>query len=263
MKDDQRILIAGDSWSQGEFYRFIRNNDHWGDGVTQRSHPGMWHYLLNAYPDAYVANLGISGGHNDNQVDLIHREIHGINPDVIIFFYTCPSRTLAGRVFNKFIDLDWQTLTYKHFEDYCEKFAVETFEKLNSLGYRVLMIGGHVDLPLHLMKDYANLVPIIPSMKNLVDDPLFDHKGTKFPTSYIDYENLERSFWVHGLDHRDHLNINLQNYLTLRHNETLSNQVWPKNPKHFPDNGHAGRTVHKIATDIVVDYLKQNIPQKY
>ena len=264
MEDDQRLIIAGDSWSQGEFYRFIRKeNTQFGDGVTQRSHPGMWHYLFEHFPDSYIANLGISGGHNDNQVRQIKEEIDQINPDAVIFFYTCPSRTLASRMFQGRIpELNFNTLTIDQYEFYCKKFAREIFVDLNSLNVPVLLIGGHVDLPIEQFTDCANLVPLIPSMKNLVDKPLENLNGS-FPKSYLDYDNLERTFWVYERSFTKEVNPDLQTYLTLRHEETMCQQRWTKNPKYFPDNGHGGRLLHKLATDIVAQYLKTQLPKKY
>ena len=47
----QKLVIAGDSWSQGEFNHFPEDNNR-----TIQTHPGTHQFILEEFPDAMVRN---------------------------------------------------------------------------------------------------------------------------------------------------------------------------------------------------------------
>lgn len=252
----RKILLAGDSWSQGEFARVNASDSNpGGEGFCQLTHPGISHYLHSAYEDLWLCNVGDTGLSNNESFDRLITNVHPNDEyDAVLYFYTCPMRC--------FCDQHLQVKQYpadisiEEIIGEADMFAKRIFERLNELPWPVLLIGGHVDVPEYLLDEgnYPNLHVACSSMKNLglPDRELVYYDWATIPRG-LDWIVPDKKFPFSG-----------RVQLELERKAVYYNTQWMENYMLFPDGGHAGRMLHqKLAYECVIPKLKQMYPEKY
>ena len=147
------ILISGDSWGCGEW-------DHKPPkyGVF---HLGLEFYLKNI--GHRVVNVSKGGSSNIESIERIFHKLSYKKYDYIFWFQTSPIRNL--RPYTTFKE------DYKSYQDLTDKsnqLLDNDYKKLNDFRVVIHCIGGCSKLNLDLMSKYKNLIPIIPSVTELI-----------------------------------------------------------------------------------------------
>ena len=134
--------------------------------------------------------------------------------------------------------------------DRCNKSTDKYLSQLNSFGLPVLLIGGQVSLPDQDPK-LDNINFLIERMANLIDEPLWDMeqmKPTKGKlTNTIDWQAVERmqDSYLH-----EQFKVEIRQ-LRKKHDVDL-------NYNYFPDMGHGGRWLHKLASFKIIEFINEN-----
>jgi len=239
------IAILGDSWAWGE-WSFVGE-------TNMNTHNGTHHYLQQEYHRANIVNFAKAGGSNLYQLDYIASHVNMYNFkkdfDVVVCFWTDPGRD----VLNKIEQDEGNNLNHFSQEYYTERCKTTSdifLNQLNDIGVPVILLGGQVSLPTHTdYTEYENLYPVVDRISNLIDEPFWDSdkmcpiKGTLDNT--IDWSALGRV---------EHLNLLTEKFKAeldeLR--ETCDKHL---NYTFFPDLGHGGRTLHRLASIKIIDQI--------
>ena len=252
----QKLVIAGDSWSQGEFNHFPEDNNR-----TIQTHPGTHQFILEEFPDAMVRNYGMNADNNTHQAKLLKQELPFMKPDAIIFFWTCPLREVANKLVKREIPGDRDTLKLHNLLNLISTEALNSMGLLNDLGVPILMIGGHVDLDMDNFLNYKNLIPLIPRAKALLPNSY-----GPIPPSTIDYNTLEGTVLIDCIDaglKPPPLNPELLEQLKVLYKENFCWEEHPRDEFLFPDVSHGSRLIHKEISNAVADWLRKNLPDTY
>ena len=214
------IQILGDSWGCGE----------WGNCPYGISHTGLQQYFEDS--GYVVCNRSTPGSSNTYS---INRIINNPLIEYIFWFQSDPIRDL--RPYTLFKE------TYKTYDQLLAKsnqLLLISYQRLNSLNRPIFCIGGCSKLNLELMTKFKNLVPIIPSVQELLI-PEFKH-----PTFWISEWKplLDRQFDINSLD-RFILDQQTQDSIQL-----LSREYF------IPDRYHPNRKAHKVIFDYICKELK-------
>lgn len=240
----ENIAILGDSWAWGE-WSFIGDNN-------LSTHNGTHHYLQQEYPRANVVNFARAGGSNLYQLDRIAEQV-GMpyfrrNFDIAICFWTDPGRDILNKIEQDEGD-DLSHFSEEYYTKRCEQTSNIFLNQLNDIGVPVFLIGGQVSLPKHVdYNDYDNLYPVVDRMSNLIDKPFWNEdingpiKGEM--TNTIDWNAPGR---IDHLRFSEKFKLELQE-LRLKQNTHL-------NYTFFPDLGHGGRTLHRLASIKIIDEI--------
>lgn len=151
LQSSQHILIAGDSWSVGEWSR---------QGADQPIlHRGLEQYIQERTHHT-VSNVGQGSSSNTAQLTRIrHYVSNSTAVDKIIWFQTDPLRD-CPHLHNP--TQFWQDKTnLGQFLSQAQTYLTAVYSELNQLGIPVYCIGGC--WPLGDLRLYTNLIPIIPS----------------------------------------------------------------------------------------------------
>jgi len=228
------ILIAGDSWSQGE----------WGENSEREYvvlHRGLTEYLQN---DGHtVTNIGQGGGDNYSQVVLI-REQPNIY-DRIIWFQSDPLRErwnkcrAKSNLFYKGIDSIEDFLTLE------KTLLDQAYKELNETNKRIHCLGGCFPINLESIKKYNNLIPVIEYLPTwLIPDQVFPRCINQM-WSVKEVTSRNENFLKFLADD----SFNHRNYLT-----AYKNKSSPMIEKYFrPDGLHMNRHGHLK----IYDYMKE------
>ncbi len=245
----QKLVIAGDSWSQGEFSRFPEYN-----GRVIQTHPGTHQYLIEAFPDLHLKNYGRNADNNTSQAHLLKKEWEFMVPDAVVFFWTCSLREVANKLVKREIPSD---LSLGELLDHIDDSQHSAMKLLNDLGVPVLMVGGHVDLDVDKISQYDNLVPLVPRAKGLFMGGFGD-----IPPSTIDYNTLEGTIMNDCIDEGvtpPSLNKELLFNLSTLYKQNYCYKNFRRDEKLFPDISHGGRKIHKEISFYVIDWLRSNL----
>ena len=238
------IAILGDSWAWGE-WSFVGE-------TNMNTHNGTHHYLQQKYHEANIVNFAKAGGSNLYQLDYIANHVNMYNFkkdfDVVICFWTDPGRDVLNTIEEDNLD-DLSYFSKVYYEDRCRKSADIFLKQLNSIGIPVILVGGQVSLPTHIDRSqYSNLYFLIDRMINLIDKPFWDSdkmcpiKGTLENT--IDWTAPGRI---------KHLNITEEFKAEL--DELMETYDKHLNFEFFPDLGHGGRSLHRIASLKIIEQI--------
>ena len=241
------IAILGDSWAWGEWSVI-------GDG-NMVTHAGVSQYLQETYPKSNIVNFAKSGGGNIYQTDWIIDYIGVENFskyfDLVIVFWTDPGRDVLNKYEkNPLPDNDYSFLSLTLYNELCNKTTEEYLTQLNSFGLPVLLMGGQVSLP---DEDYDldNINFLIERIANLVDEPLWDMKEMKPMkgklTNTIDWHAIARM-----------QDVNLHEKFKADVKQLRQSHDPYLNYNYFPDMGHGGRWLHKLATFKVIEFINAN-----
>lgn len=216
------FLIAGDSWGCGE----------WGSDPYEVKHTGLQHFLEQSGHE--VKNISKGGNSNSGTFILLENSLQAEPvPDYIIWFQTDPLRDL--RPYDNFKNI----VTIEHMQAISKVRLYLTYKKLNNLGVKIYCIGGLSKLNIKLMKDYKNLIPMIPSVKELC---VPDHC----------HSNIAFSDWIKFISKEFQ---DFDELISIKHEfdnffENPSNKVF-----FWPDGVHPNRYGHKIIFDKLCDTL--------
>jgi lysophospholipase L1-like esterase len=220
------FLIAGDSWGCGEWV-----NDSTGYRVI---HNGLQQYLDEA--GHLTKNVSKGGRSNLVSVRRLKAELFiKSDYDYVIWFQTDPLRDLRPYDKSKFA-------TFTNIDDMLASSSMllnVTYKFLNTIGVPIYCVGGLSKLNIELMKDYKNLIPMIPSVKELCV-PDHCHSNIAF-SDWINYISKE----FQDFDELISIKHEFDNFF-----ENPSNKVF-----FWPDGVHPNRYGHKIIFDKLCDTL--------
>ena len=221
------ILIAGDSWSQGEWDV--------ADGSYRVVHQGLIYFLQRL--NYNIVNVGYGGSTNTTQVERIQDNID--SADIIIWFQTDPLRERwsnhSGTFWDPIHTIDDLFMLEKQSLD-------RVYKSLNILNRRIYCIGGVFALDLKLIKKYENLVPLIPFI------PTFLLPEYEFPRC------INQIYKTSGVNSK---NIQLLDFLVEDKNKHFRfiSGANPRGPREFrdsnlvkyfwPDGTHLNRYAYK------------------
>lgn len=240
----ENIAILGDSWAWGE-WSFV--------GETNfPTHSGTHHYLQQEYPRANIVNFARAGGSNLYQLDHIAEHV-GMphfrrNFDVAICFWTDPGRDVLNKIEQDEGD-DLYHFSQEYYAERCKTTSDIFLNQLNDIGVPVILLGGQVSLPTHIdYTEYENLYPVVDRISNLVDKPFWN----KEINSPIRGEMDNTIDWM-APARVEHLNFSEDFKKELQ--ELRLEQGKHLNYTFFPDLGHGGRTLHRLASIKIIDQI--------
>lgn len=143
------ILIAGCSWGCGE----------WSGprGNYTLLHKGLEHFLTEY--GCKVINVSKPHGNNLTAIKNIKNTLSTTHIDHIFWFKTSPIRDLRPFDLNQ----DKLPQTSEEYHQIVKELSIETYKSLNDLGVKIQCMGGIGHLQ-ESIKDYPNLIPLIPSI---------------------------------------------------------------------------------------------------
>lgn len=273
-----KILIGGDSWGRGEwawggiveevdyepfwaeFYNKIKG-DNWPaiapkyyqrdslpDWIKEElksfafsppagiSHKGLELYLTTAGYDVVNTSEGASSNKEaiSRLIDVIDNNIN-----LVIFIQTDPLRDL--RPFDGFKD---QFKTYDQLIEYQNYSLSITYDQLNNIGKPIICLGGCSKLNLSLIKNFSNLVPLIPSI------PEWLEPDYTMPEIWFSdwWHEIGRQFDIDSLD-------------KLLQNKKMQDLLESKKyEKYFhPDGRHANRHAWNAVSEYLNNYINENL----
>ena len=122
-----------------------------------------------------------------------------------------------------------------HFEEF--------YQRLNSYGKTIYLLGGVNKIPLDMVKKYPNIVPIMPSVVEFITPHLGEHN------------DLWWGQWILGIPYLDY-NIDCLERI-VNNKERIDYIVDPDFKKYYwPDGKHPNRLGHKVIFDYLCEQLK-------
>ena len=242
--DIKNIAIIGDSWAWGE-WSFVGE-------TNMPTHTGTHHYLQQEFPRANIVNFARAGGSNLYQLDYIASHVGMDNFkkdfDVIVCFWTDPGRDVLNKI-DEYEGDNLSHFTKDYYEDRCKQTADIFLNQLNNVGIPVILVGGQVSLPTHIDRsEYSNLHFLIDRMINLVEKPFWD-KDLMCPLK----GTLDNTIDWMAPDRVEHLNLSEEFKAELKELRTQYGKHL--NFNFFPDLGHGGRTLHRLASIKIIDQI--------
>ena len=226
-----KIIITGDSWSQGEWDGYPTN--------YRITHGGVQQYLTEA--GYTVTNVGQGGYNNNESLAALISELPNDNYTHCIFFFTDPLRQTTYEEFST-------TLPSMIIRNHVNH-LLESLDNINKeTGIKIVIVGGCAKL---IFKDYVptNIDVIVPSLSELL-----------IP-EFIDNEFMNSQEW------NDHW-LKLETKLSFEHkkeiydvcnNAGIKFDTWKKRKDLFwPDGIHVNSRGHKILFDYLIDNLNLN-----
>lgn len=230
------ILIAGDSWSCGEWSS--------NEGIT---HGGLSQYLIdNNLP---VVNISLPGGNNNEIVSYVKFFLKN-NRHLKIFKVVLFQTDILRRPNPPDLSrgwLDFKTATtfgyFRNIQDLAQTFEIQ-----------FLVVGGLGDI-LFSQEDinrYPNIVLACQSFTNLI----FNNSAAIVNpiVSGFGYDSMHSINKIKSYSTADDIEILLEDIEEQRHRQDVinSNKQW------FPDGSHPGRNAHKKLFDYLLsnNYLK-------
>jgi len=228
---DSKIIITGDSWSQGEWEGSPPN--------YRLTHGGVQQYLVEA--GYAVTNVGRGGYNNNESLAALITRLPNDNYTHCIFFFTDPLRQATYEDFSTTLP---SIIIRNHVNH-----LLESLDNLNKeTGIKIVIVGGCAKL---IFKDYVptNIDFVLPSLCELL------------MPEFVDTEFMNSSEW------NDHW-LKLETKCSFEHkkeiydvynNAGIKFDMWGKRKDLFwPDGIHANRQAHKILFDYLIDTLNLN-----
>lgn len=218
------IVIAGDSWSQGEWS--IINGDY------KNTHRGLEKYLLDAGYN--VINVGCGGNTNNQSLESLENELLSATYDYCIFFFTDALRQISQ--FELTNDEPYNVI-HSHINYVINKlnYLIEKFQ------LKFIIIGGNAEFN-PVQPHYATHI-----VSNMVS--LLDPKFINLPYS----QSVE---WVQLLATNPTLSVVQKEQWTeiIKNSNLIADQR--RNSNWFADGNHPNRESHKILFDHLLSVLK-------
>ena len=245
-----KILVAGDSWSQGE----------WGfqTGRNAVDHSGLAHYLSEDGHD--VTNVGQGACTNELQVEWIENATKEQNYDYIFWFHSTFERQLVSNRHRNLLETSWPFIEQWHkdnkniwdnintLDDFLnlEKQMVDNvYDRLNKINQTVHVIGGSSKVSPSI-SNYKNLVTVFDCVSEWL---LPNFKFPRWVNSQLDYTKFtskDEALLNFLLEDKNKL-VNILNNLprfghadqaaTTNPNQELMEYLWP-------DGNHMNRQGH-------------------
>lgn len=220
-----KVLITGDSWGRGA----------WGfdqDGKYANIHTGLQHYL--EQDGHLVINVSQPGGHNQeacwNITPYVNQDI-----DIILWIQADPLRDLMPEDYNP---IKHDFTSYQHLVDASKSLQSKAYAAFNQHGCKIQCLGGGGKLDTEMMKSYPNLLPLVPSIPELV---LQDYEHPK----------LWASDWIFLVDRQFDLDSIDKLLIEKRKQDSLAIENRYKQ-YFFPDGQHPNAKGWRV----VYDYIK-------
>jgi hypothetical protein len=218
-----RVLISGDSWSQGEWEQI--------DGCATVTHGGISQYFQEDGHE--VVNVG-RGGFNNIESITSALSILDNSFDHFILFFTDPLRQASSE--------DIANLTPKEIIESNLNYVVNELEniKTNNPNLKLTVIGGCAKFT--KLDEFIDL--IIPSINEFLIPSYRD-------SYYMDSVEWRKIFDLHykNFNHEQKLSWT---EVIIKSSHKFS--LWKSNPKFFwPDNYHANRKGHKLLYDHIIN----------
>lgn len=228
---DSKIIITGDSWSQGEW-------DGYPDDY-RITHSGVQQYLLEA--GYTVRNVGRGGYNNNESLAALIAELPNNNYTHCIFFFTDPLRQTTYEQFSTTLP---SIIIRNHVNH-----LLESLDNINKeTGIKIILIGGCAKV---VIKDYVptNIDISVPSLCELL------------VPEFVDNEFMNSQEW------NDHW-LTLETKCSVKHKKEIYEVYTNANDKFdlwrnrkdlfWPDGIHLNRQGHKILFDHLIDKLNLN-----
>ena len=256
-----RILVAGDSWSQGE----------WGfsSGQYAVDHGGLAQYLTEA--GHTVDNVGQGGSTNELQVEAIERAVHEQIYDQIFWFHSTFERQLISEFHQDQLTTEWSFIEQWHQDNIDIWSNINTLEDFLSLE-RSMLDGVYsrlnkVDQPIHVIGGSSRTVPSISNYANLntvidrvMEWLLPDYQFPRWLNSQLDYtefKSRDPSLMDFLLEDKNRL-INMLSNIPFNGNANQA-VIGEPNPELmawiWPDGEHMNRHAHLE----LYKYIKEKI----
>ena len=244
MNINKKILILGDSWSQGEIEYNVKADRH---VVT---HKGLEQYLVDN--GAQIDNLGGLG--ESNAWALSQFESYNKIVDAVLWFQTDVNRDYLE---DTFLTKLKETRSIKSL---FRNHIIDTYDKMNSSARQknttVYVIGGFSAVLEDEVKEFNNIKCAIPCVINLIQ-----------PNANITfYDSFSQQLWFMCLIElvkadpywdKDSINKLKSEWLELQEKSTKFNLLMKKDKEHFwPDGLHPNRYGHKIIYNKIKSILE-------
>jgi len=224
-----KILITGDSWGRGAW-------GHDQHGRYANVHPGLQYFL--EQDGHQVTNVSRPGGHNQeacwNMLPKLDDE-----HDIILWIQADPLRDLMPEDYDP-IKHDYTS--YDDLIDASRRLQSKAYEAFANTGKIIHCLGGGGKLDLKLMEPYPNLIPLVPSITELVLD------GYEHP-------RLWASDWIFLVDRQFDLGSIDKLLVEKRKQDSLA--IISKYKKYFfPDGQHPNELGWKVVYQYIKPLLK-------
>jgi hypothetical protein len=224
------IIIAGDSWSHGEYVK----KKNWELELT---HLGIQQYFQD---DGYkVTNL--SGGNFSPQDSINSLKNILINPsDIIIWFQSDPLRNF--RPYDNFKEI---LTSYENILSVQNNILIKTYTELNNFGNKIFCVGGNSKLNMFLIKNYKNLIPVCESIPEMLFND-FKHPEI-WVSDWIDM--IDRSILLDTIDK------------ILESKRWLDDLHLEKYAEYFGEDGiHPNRKAHRKIYESLLEKINGQLP---
>jgi hypothetical protein len=197
------------------------------------------HTLVHTGIQQYFEDMGCRiknisrGGASNNYAIKALSSIDLSNFTTVIWIQTDPIRDLQP-----YVNLQSEFTTFEQLLEKQKSFLTKTYSDLNSMGKKIICLGGCSKLDLELIKEFENLVPLIPSIIEFLC-PEFQH-----PTTWI-------SDWDKDVDR---LKFSLNDLDKLLCNKKIQDSLFEDRFRElfWPDGMHPNRHAWKIVFDYLI-----------
>ena len=218
-----KVVIAGDSWSQGEWAMY--------NGEYKNSHRGLEKYLLDAGHN--VVNVGRGGNTNNQSLELLENELVSYTYDYCIFFFTDALRQISQ---DELLRDEPYTIIQSHIKYVVDKlnYLVDKFQ------FKLIVVGGNAEFnPI----DKLNSTYIVTNMISLLD------------LNFIKLPFSQSAEWVNLLSAcSEDLALSIEQKKQWSEIISSTSKILDqrKNSSWFADGNHPDRNAHRVLFDHLV-----------
>jgi hypothetical protein len=231
------ILINGDSWGCGEWGTPDIENIVKNQNLPGLGHLGIEHYFREK--GYFVKNLSVGGSNNISICQRFEQEDLS-QYDYIFCFQTDHTRYLNQGFLT---ENNTKKITWDRFIEHQNFHLGEFYQRLNSYGKTIYLLGGVNKINLDIVKHYTNIVPIIPSVVEVITPQFGEHN------------DLWWGQWILSVPYMDYDLDCLERIVVNKEREGfLFNPDFKK--YYWPDGKHPNRLGHKVIFDYLCKQLK-------
>jgi len=269
-----RFLVTGDGWSRGEYPAGVwqvpghvkepERNRFWR---TAGVHSGIAQELQNTFPDADVSVAGGVAHNPAKSVDQVYAWCDWYTPEQctgVIFFWgdVCTDYNPFNLHDENWHGVDpvdedqyyilptnrWQHTGPDEFQELITELADHRLSQLNSIGIPIYMVGGSCSLPVHLMKDYDNLIECVVNAKQLV--------WGDWEMDWYNPKHILKAWELYSKHSSNKNPVDAELLMWLKKHRS-NNWYTPDNlHKWMPDGRHGGRQMHQMIWHQIQNHIK-------